>query len=351
MRHALLGWLVAGSGLAGLGDLPRKLAPMIETLAPSQPLVAIVTPVRNGDKFIAETMESVQRQTYSKILHVVLDNASTDATPDIISNFNGQHIPLAVARNDAPLAMTDNWNRAVGMVPREASYFIVLCADDVLRADAIAKLVEVAETDSAIMAATGAVLRNDDVMDFGWSPDRTVYSGQEVIHRLFRQTPIMDARVTMFRRSALDMRTPFFDPALRTAEDIEAVLHAITGAKFGFVHEPIAMVREHEGNASNAIARPMGLQFLDHFLVIDRYAPTGRGDDSRSDIYRDFRRYYLRRLLIWRWLKGNRQAHDYHMRRLADLGARPRLLEYVDAAIDLILKRSRLRKDIYAFPG
>jgi glycosyltransferase involved in cell wall biosynthesis len=324
---------------------------MTETLAPSLPLVAIVTPVRNGEEFFAQTMESVQRQTYSSVLHVLLDNASTDATPDIISRFKGRNIPLAVARNKEPLPMIDNWNRAVGMVPNEASYFIVLCADDVLRPEAIAKLVEVAESDAAIMAVTCNVYRNDEIMDFGWPRDRTVYSGEEVIHRLFRQTPIMDARVAMFRRSALDLHTPFFDPALRTAEDIEAVLRVTARAKLGFVHEPIAMVREYESNTTNAVTRPMGLQFLDHFLVIERYAPTGRGDGSRNSIYWDFRRYYLRRLLIWRWLKGNRQAYDYHIQRLANLEARPRLLEYVDAAIDLILKRSRLRKNIYVFPG
>jgi glycosyltransferase involved in cell wall biosynthesis len=138
---------------------------MTETLAPSLPLVAIVTPVRNGEEFFAQTMESVQRQTYSSVLHVLLDNASTDATPDIISRFKGRNIPLAVARNKEPLPMIDNWNRAVGMVPNEASYFIVLCADDVLRPEAIAKLVEVAESDAAIMAVRCYVCRVDGFVD------------------------------------------------------------------------------------------------------------------------------------------------------------------------------------------
>jgi hypothetical protein len=155
----------------------------------------------------------------------------------------------------------------------------------------------------------------------------------------------MDARIAMFRRHALGLRKPFFDPKLRTAEDIEAVLLAIIGGKLGFVHDPIAMVREHENNTSNSLARPMGLQFLDHFVVIDRYAK------GESGIYRDYRRYYLRRLLTWRWIKPNRQTYDYHMSKLADLGEQPRFLEYVDAAIDMVLKRVRLRRDTYVFPG
>jgi hypothetical protein len=195
------------------------------------------------------------------------------------------------------------------------------------------------------MAITSVVDTNGQVQDFGWPRNRSAYDGAEVIHHLFRRTPIMDARIVMFRRGALALRTPFFDPALRTAEDIEAVLMAAITGKLGFVHEPIAMVREHENNASNAVVRPMGLQFLDHFVVIDRYGQNEPG------IYRDYRRYYLRRLLIWRWLKRNRQTYDYHMRQLADLGKRPRFPEYVDAALDMVLKRVRLRPDNYVFPG
>jgi len=318
---------------------------MTVTRASSPPLVAIVTPVHNGGEFLAEMMESVQRQTYPNIVHVLLDNASDDATPEIVSSFENQKIRFVVERNDALLPMTDNWNRALTLIPDGAAYFMVLCADDVLRPDAIAKLVEVAETDAAIMAVTSTVKRNDETMDFGWPSDRMVYDGAEVIHRLFRRTPIMDARVVLFRRSALELRTPFFDPELRTAEDIEAVLLAVIAGKLGFVHEPIAMVREHENNASNAVARPMGLQFLDHFVVLDRYA------QGESGIYRDYRRYYLRRLMIWRWVKRNRQTYDYHMRKLADLGEQPRFFEYVDATVDMVLKRVGLRRDIYVFPG
>ena len=46
-------------------------------------LVAVLTPVYNGARFLRETMECVQASDYTNMVHVILDNASTDATPEI----------------------------------------------------------------------------------------------------------------------------------------------------------------------------------------------------------------------------------------------------------------------------
>ena len=58
------------------------------------PLVAILTPVYNWASFLAETMACVQAQTYPNLVHIVLDNASTDATPEIINRYSGGRVPI-----------------------------------------------------------------------------------------------------------------------------------------------------------------------------------------------------------------------------------------------------------------
>src|SRR5260370_40722923 len=114
------------------------------------PLVAIFTPVYNGARFLEETMACVQAQTYPNLVHVVLDNCSTDATPEIINRYLGQRVPLLTGRNAETIPQYDNWEAAARMTPAEGRYFLLLCADDLIRADAIEKLVDVAESDPAI---------------------------------------------------------------------------------------------------------------------------------------------------------------------------------------------------------
>ena len=48
--------------------------------ADTQPLVSVVTPVYNGQAYLAECIESVLAQSYSNWQYTVVNNCSTDAT-------------------------------------------------------------------------------------------------------------------------------------------------------------------------------------------------------------------------------------------------------------------------------
>ena len=49
------------------------------------PLVSIITPTLNQGRTIGATLESVRRQTYSRIEHIVIDGGSSDSTSDILA--------------------------------------------------------------------------------------------------------------------------------------------------------------------------------------------------------------------------------------------------------------------------
>ena len=86
-------------------------------IASEQPLVAVLTPVYNGAKYLAETMACVQAQTYPNLVHIVLDNASTDATPEIISRYLNLRVPVVTKRNSTLLPQRENYNATVALAP------------------------------------------------------------------------------------------------------------------------------------------------------------------------------------------------------------------------------------------
>jgi glycosyltransferase involved in cell wall biosynthesis len=53
----------------------------------SQPLVGVVIPVWNGERYLRDAIESVLSQTHTALDVVVVDDGSTDATPDIAQSY------------------------------------------------------------------------------------------------------------------------------------------------------------------------------------------------------------------------------------------------------------------------
>ena len=49
------------------------------------PLISIITAVKNGEKHLEECFESLQNQSYKNFEHIVIDGGSTDRTLEIIN--------------------------------------------------------------------------------------------------------------------------------------------------------------------------------------------------------------------------------------------------------------------------
>jgi teichuronic acid biosynthesis glycosyltransferase TuaG len=81
-------------------------------MSPQQPLISIITPSYNASLFIEQTINSVRKQTYQNWEMIIVDDCSTDNTPEILEQiekederiqiiFLNQNGGAAVARNTA----------------------------------------------------------------------------------------------------------------------------------------------------------------------------------------------------------------------------------------------------------
>jgi len=98
------------------------------------PPIAIVIPVYNGEKFIAEAMESALAQTVAAEV-VVLDDASTDGTASVLRRYENSP-GVAMHRLEQRVPAPAAWNQAIRR--SRAPYFGVLAHDDLLDKEFIA---------------------------------------------------------------------------------------------------------------------------------------------------------------------------------------------------------------------
>lgn len=90
----------------------------------SHPLVSVIIPVFNGEKYIRCAIESVQKQDYQQIEIIVVDDGSTDATLDILRGFDTR-ITVYRQPNKGSAAA-----RNLGIRMAQGSYIAFLDADD-----------------------------------------------------------------------------------------------------------------------------------------------------------------------------------------------------------------------------
>ena len=106
----------------------------------NNPLVTIVTPVYNGEKFIEQTILSVINQTYTNIQYIIIDGLSSDNTVNIINKFSNK-IDYFLSEKDE--GMYDALNK--GFKLGKGKYFAWINADDYYFNDAIENAVNFME--------------------------------------------------------------------------------------------------------------------------------------------------------------------------------------------------------------
>jgi glycosyltransferase involved in cell wall biosynthesis len=316
----------------------------------SAPLVAVITPVYNGARYLAETMDCVQAQTYPNLVHVVLDNASTDATPEIVARYADARVPVHVTRNPEVLPLTQNWERALTLAPKEARWLRVICADDKMTADCIAKTAAIGEANPSVVVVGCGFQVMDTPQPSNWPPGVSVLPGREAVRRYFMGEGEIIGPHLMWRADVMRQRQPFYDPDFHGI-DTEAAFFMLRHGDWGGTTEILAWTRIHDETVSHNVMHVRGSHFLDWIGYIDRYGRWAMTPEQFAAHKRAFWRYYLRRLMLWRLRSGGDAKFKHHLRTLEEIGVRPTLLDFVDAHADFVLKRLGLRPPLRAgFP-
>ena len=104
--------------------------------------ITTAMPVYNAEEFLSQALESLARQTRRPDRVVVIDNCSTDRTPEIVENFKG--LPVEYVRNPVQLGVYGNFNRCLDYAT-ETDYLHILHGDDMILPPFFEKMVPLLE--------------------------------------------------------------------------------------------------------------------------------------------------------------------------------------------------------------
>lgn len=91
------------------------------------PLVSIALCTYNGEKYLAQQLDTLIAQTYPNIEIVAVDDCSTDDTYNILSEYSARYPQITVYKNEGNLGYVKNFERALTLCKGE---LIALCDQD-----------------------------------------------------------------------------------------------------------------------------------------------------------------------------------------------------------------------------
>lgn len=249
-------------------------------------LVSVVTPVYNGGEFIAECIESVLSQTYSRFEYVICDNHSTDGTAALVARYANEDSRIRLVRPEHFLPQVANWNFSAGQVSPDSAYLKFVHADDALAPSCIERMVALADLHPTV-GIVGSLRRigNGELDLDGVPPTADVVPGRWLMRQQLaggRYTTGSPTSTLLRRDLQADVGTgALYDESYVHADDALAY-RLLLNADFGYVAEPLTYTRLHVASMTSWCDR-VGTWLPEHLRMALEFGPSvlTRGEVDR----------------------------------------------------------------------
>jgi glycosyltransferase involved in cell wall biosynthesis len=247
----------------------------------TRPLVSIVTPSYNQAAFLEETLRSVLEQDYEPVEYLVVDDGSTDSSPEIVARYADRLAWWTRQENAGQVAaLNRGFERATG------EFMGYLNSDDTLLPGAVSRMVAELERDPELLLVYGDALYTDEKSrQTGYLPSREF----EVVEMVRTAENHVVQPSTLWRREAWERYGPldedgwyFFDFEFFVRFPPERVRR---------IPEPLSTYRIHSeakstGAAASRLARDHA-RLAETFFASDRLPTAARvvADEGRSSAY------------------------------------------------------------------
>lgn len=235
----------------------------------STPLVSVVIPAYNHERFVGAAVESVLRQSCSDLELIVIDDGSRDRTGEVVQGYTDSRLSYYFQENQDAF---NTINRGLGLASGE--YVAILNSDDVYTPDRLERLLLCRQETGAECLFTDVIPISDEGTEFsdpafGWNvwhqKNRTFYRQCGDLYTAFLKGNFMVTTSNLFMtRSAVRKVGNFC--SLRYLHDYDYIFRMML-AHPGKVHylenEKLLFYRIHSGNTLGEAAIAGRLQDQD----------------------------------------------------------------------------------------
>lgn len=214
-----------------------------------QPLVSVIMPAYNSEKYIGKSIESVLAQDYEKFELIIVDDGSKDGTKSIVEQY---------AKNDIRIKLLEQANQGVsaarnkGLDTATGEYVAFLDSDDLWDADNLSVMVQATEcTKSGLVCASMDIINADGTRQKA----NTAYKDGELMDFVTNNNEIRffwGVGSVIIRRDILEKYHIRFDRGIAIMEDIGFYIKIFAVTNLKAVPRVMAHYCKHDNSATTA---------------------------------------------------------------------------------------------------
>lgn len=223
-------------------------------------VLSVIIPAYNQGHYLAGCVESIRKCGVNDVEVVIVDDGSTDNTPEIVRSIEGVKY---IRQDNQGLPATRN----NGFAGSSGEYLLFLDSDDRMLPGMAAKVIALFERHKEVDVICGdALMGNDEEgyvswietyggKDFFEVPHTVgergfrIFTGKDLLRRMAVINPVV-TNGTFMRRSAF-VKSGMFDTERTGSEDWELWMRmASMGMKFGYVEEKLSVYTRHGDSMS-----------------------------------------------------------------------------------------------------
>ncbi len=206
----------------------------------NKPLISVIIPAYNGEKYLGEAIQSILNQTYSHVEIWVIDNGSVDRTKKVAQSFPQVHYVYSEIADTAHA-------RNKGASLARGSFLAFLDQDDLWTPDKLEKQLTFLEKNPSLSAV---VCQQHIVLQPGCTkPHWLKQTFLDTVQPAYLPSALLVKR-KIFEQMNL------FDPTFSLASDVAWFFKAKhSGLEIALIPEALVTRRIHSDNASNRCAQ------------------------------------------------------------------------------------------------
>ncbi len=250
-----------------------------------KPLVSICIPNYNGERFLKSAIESALSQTYPRIEVVVVDNASTDGSWDIVRSFR----KVKKVRQRINVGYNDNLNTCVAVA--NGKYIKILHSDDILESDAVEKQVAMMESNPNTGLVCGSVNFMDEsgsfIKKFSVSDEDFIIRGMDKLRELLEGNHIIFPSV-MMRKECFES-VGLFDGEIPYCNDWDMWMRICMKYDIGHIGSVTASYRIHKNSGGTVRYETVDISGLQQYRCLSKILSMIKDENilgSRSHYYK-----------------------------------------------------------------